>query len=45
MSYVDIKTLVKCNEIIDINCPRGEEENMPSTFLGGWLNVATFFDG
>ena len=45
MSYVEARTWVKFNKIMDANYLEGEEENMYSTFLGGWSTFSTFIRG
>ena len=45
MSYVDARTYVMFNGIMDANYLEGEEENGYSTFLGGWLTFSTYLEG
>ena len=46
MSYVDVRTQVKFNGIINVNyLEEEEEENGYSTFLGGWSTFSTFLGG
>ena len=42
MSYVDARTYVKCNERMDENYPKREEENGYFTFLRSWSSFYTF---
>ena len=45
MGYVDVRTQVKFNGIINVNYLEEEEENGYSTFLGGWSTFSTFLGG
>ena len=42
MSYVDSKTYMTFNGSIDANYVEGEEQNVHSSFLGGWSCFSTF---